>query len=125
MIILEDLKDVSKSILLPFLLIVLVALALFRGLVAVGGLIQTTTGHYAGVIQDVQYGGIIFNSCEVRFKTNSESSTFENCSLKDKTQCMTLKDMVGKSVKVEYRELLGQPLTLGSGCVIEKVTNVD
>ncbi len=120
-------RDLKLLIQVTLFVLIVIAGGLvgIRGLIALAGKIETTKGSYVGVLHDVQYGGIIFNSCEVRFKTNSESSTFENCSLKDKTQCMTLKDMVGKSVKVEYRELLGQPLTLGSGCVIEKVTNVD
>lgn len=64
-----------------------------------------TESVYHGVIQDVEYGGFIFDSCEIHLLLNNESSTRCQCSSKSKEFCDNVKNNIGNKVIVNYKQI--------------------
>jgi hypothetical protein len=82
---------------------------------------STQKGTYTGVIQDVQFGGLMFNSCEITFKTSLESSQQQAASSRSEALCLELEKNIGAEVNVKYKNSLFNPL-IDSNYIIESVS---
>lgn len=58
-----------------------------------------------GKIVDVQWSGLIFDTCEVDVQYGQGSSRIDENSTKDKSMCDKLESMIGKEASIKYRKL--------------------
>lgn len=70
------------------------------------GLFSTGVGTFNGRVVDVEWGGILFKSCEVRFQLGEQSSSVSQGSSRDKALCNELASKIGEVVTVRYSTLV-------------------
>ncbi len=67
------------------------------------GMWTTGNGTFTGTIVDVEWGGLLFKSCEAGFQYGNQSSSLSHGSSRDKEFCDLLKSKTGEKVTVEYK----------------------
>lgn len=83
-------------------------------LVLLNGCIITGEGKFTGRIVDVEWGGIIFKSCDVTFQLGEQSSTTSKGSTASKEKCDELSKAIGLVTTVAYRTHLIHSIALDS-----------
>lgn len=82
------------------------------------------SGTYIGQVVDVGWEGWIFSSCETRWKTSEQASTFSDSSSRDPALCNQLQASIGKKYKVRWRHQIPH-FTTNTKYIIEAVEPVE
>jgi hypothetical protein len=72
----------------------------------------TSTGVYHGKLVDVNWGGIFFNSCEIKQQTSAMNSRDDRSSSRSATLCGELRSKIGQEITVEYETHLWPSIKL-------------
>lgn len=70
--------------------------------ISLSGCMVTGEGTFNGRIVDVEWGGLLWKSCEVGFQMGEQSSTLSRGSTFNKDYCDALSDQTGNVVTIPY-----------------------